>query len=60
MKKFTLELKEENGTMSLTTSNDGFSALEICGLFAWKQNDIIAQIEGRIQPDIVKRNLIQD
>lgn len=44
-KQFTLILTEmNNGGATVSTENDGFSALEILGLLEMKQQDILEQL----------------
>ena len=61
MKRFTIEYTRdddgEGGNMRST--NDGFSALEILGVLAWKIHDIERQMIGEVRPDVVERDLIK-
>ncbi len=59
MKRFNLEITLEDDELSVSSENDGFKPLELLGFFAWKQKDIINQIEGKVKPNIVKRTLIK-
>ncbi len=59
-KKYTLEMLNVEGRFAFHSTNDGFNALELLGLLTWKQQDIISQINGDIEPDIVQRNVIED
>ena len=56
---FTIE-KYTDGASTMTRHNDGFTALELLGICSMITREVIDQQEGRIKPDIVKRNLIKD
>ena len=60
MKKYTLEIIENNEGQAIKCINEGYNALELIGLLAWKQRDIEKQMFGEIQPDIVTRTVIKD
>ena len=56
---FTIE-KYEDGCRAMIRHNDGFTALELLGICSMISREIIDQQEGRIKPDIIKRNFIED
>jgi len=61
MKKYTLTLTQnDEGVLSVKTTNDGFNPLELLGLLSWKHNDIQEQLHGDIVPDTISRTVIED
>jgi len=59
IKKWIIELKEEdNGTITMTRTNDGFSALELLAICRIAENEILEAMKGIIKPDLIKRNVI--
>ena len=58
-KKFTIHYTIKDDKLSIETKNDGFYPFEIIGMMQWKINDIIRQMAGDIQPDIIKRELYE-
>jgi len=61
LKKYTLEFKvDDNNRLSIAGCNEGFNSLELLGVFKWKLDDIIQQIEGKIKPDTVKRTVVKE
>lgn len=61
MKQFIFKVTyDEESGMTMESTNDGFNALEIVGMLSFKIEDIRKQLEGLMQPDIIKRNLIED
>ena len=60
-KTYTFELIEhEDGGTQLIRTNDGFDAIELLGLLELSQLEIVDQIKGKIQPDVIKRNIVKD
>ena len=60
MKKYTIEIIDEDGSLIMNRLNDGFNAHELLGLVTHVQQDLIKQIEGTIEPDVIKRSVIED
>lgn len=60
IKTYILKITKENDHLHFESENDGFGALELYGLIAWKQADITAQIRREITPDTVKRTFVED
>lgn len=59
-KKYTIEwLEHENGDCSMKRINDGFSAFELLGIITMTQQEIIAQIGGKIKPNHISRNVVK-
>lgn len=50
----------EDGSSEPNRTNDGFNSMELLGLLSMTQIDIIDQIEGKVKPTIITRNLIKD
>ena len=60
MKKYTLEVIEDNKFFKFKSTNDGFSSVTILGILEAKKTDILKQMAGTIKPDIIERTLIVD
>ena len=59
MKTFVLTvIYDDDEVLKFNSKNDGFGALELAGIMAWKTNDIYDQLRGSIKPDLVKRELV--
>lgn len=57
---YTIEvLINTDGTFHLFRKNDGFNPLELLGLLEMAQLEIIKQMSGEIQPDVIKREVIE-
>lgn len=60
-KKYVLEVtKKDDGNLQVNSTNDGFNAFELLGFFTLKQDDILKQIKGEINPNIISRTVIKD
>ena len=58
--KYTLEVEQnEEGKLSMKSTNDGFNAFEVMGILAFKVEDVRRQINGEVEPDIIKRTVIE-
>jgi hypothetical protein len=51
---------EGNIFTKLLRQNDGFSATELLSLAEYAKQEIILTIRGRIEPDIVKREVLHN
>ena len=60
MKKFTLTVTEDDNGNTMSSTNEGFTALEILGILEYKQDDVLSQMKGIIKPNKITRNLIVD
>lgn len=61
MKKYSLKAElAEDGRFKIISEGEGFNGLEILGILAYKQTDILRQLSGEIKPDIVKRTFVAD
>lgn len=60
MKRFELTVTIEDGKLNFESKNDGFGSLELLGILSWKHRDIIDQLEGKVKPDAVTRNYIEE
>ena len=60
IKKYVLEVNIKGGILEIATDCEGFAPLELLGLLAWKQQDIIDQMKGNVKPDIVKRGFVEE
>lgn len=59
IKTHTITLEEnEQGQMVMTRKNDGFTAIELIGLFELCQLEIKQMLSGELKPDIIKREVI--
>jgi hypothetical protein len=59
-KYFLIRISEnENGTLKISSRNDGFTPLELIGLLSYKMDDIMAQMKGEIKPDVIERELVK-
>lgn len=54
------EIEYVDGTVKLGRENDGFTSIELLGLFSYIKSDILEQMAGKIHPDIVERQVIVD
>jgi hypothetical protein len=59
-KEFTMKVTCNGEGLNISTEACGFSGLELLGLLAWKQQDLIDQMRGTIKPDIVTRTRIAE
>lgn len=59
IKTHTITIEEnEQGQMVMTRKNDGFTAIELIGLFELCQLEIKQMLSGELKPDIIKREVI--
>ena len=56
----TVDDKAPDGKSHMRRVNDGFSALELMGLAAMLQFEIMEQMNGTITPDAVERVVVKD
>jgi len=40
--------------------NDGFNPMELLGIIDFVKDDIMAQVHGKIKPDVVERTIVKD
>lgn len=58
---WTIVIKQyDDGSSSMTRTNDGFNAVELMGLSELVSHDVREQIAGRIKPDKIKRRVMVD
>lgn len=57
-KRFELvfEVDETNGEVNISGKNEGFSGIELIGLFDCKKQDIIDQVTGRAKFNRIHKN----
>lgn len=61
VKSYFMEISEDvDGVLSISATNDGFNAFEVLGLLTHRQQDVLKQIEGEINPDVISRTVIKD
>lgn len=60
MKKYTIEMTDDGGFVTISAENDGFTALELIGLFEHRKEDIIRQMRGEIRPDVITRKVVKE
>ena len=51
--------KDSSGLLKISKRCDGFTPLELLGLLSWAYADILEQMNGHVQPDIVKREFVE-
>lgn len=49
----------EDLTERMVRTNDGFGALELLGISGFIGVEIKDQIQGKIQPDVIKREVVE-
>ena len=59
-KTYIITFEEINGESVMNRTNDGFTAVELLGVIELTRVEIIDQMRGVIQPDIIKRTVIKD
>lgn len=55
----TMITNNATGRTQIDKVNDGFDALQLLGLLDWSREDVIAQIRGKVTPDVVKRTVLE-
>lgn len=60
IREYNFKVTEIDNKLSIQSINDGFSALELLGIFELKIDDIKDQMSGNIKPDIIKRTVVQE
>lgn len=61
MKKYIIEFtQDENGTVAINRTNDGFNFLEILGFIEISRLEVVEQIKGNAKVDVIKRQAIID
>ncbi len=50
----------ENNKMHIHRKNDGFSAIELLGLCAMIQHEVLDQMRGTIKPHTITREVVKD
>jgi len=59
-KTYKFTVTETDKKLTFESESDGFNALEILGILESKKQDIINQMSGKFQPDIIKRKVLED
>lgn len=58
---YTIEyIVKADGTTQLNRKADRFSPFELLGLLDLTRGEIIAQMQGKIKPDIIKREVVRE
>jgi hypothetical protein len=60
IKKYSIEIIESDKGYSMNRIGEGFTALELMGVLAFIQAEIMEQMKGNIKPDVIKRTIITD
>jgi len=60
LKKYTFTATQEGEGMTIESTNEGFKAIELLGIFSFKTEDIHKQMRGEIKPDIVTRTVVKE
>lgn len=59
-KKYTFEMWVDNkDVLHCESTNDGFNALELAGMLSFKHRDIIDQLQGKVEPETIKREIVK-
>lgn len=59
-KKYSIEIIETDKGYSMNRTAEGFTALELMGVLAFVQSEIIEQMKGNIKPDVITRTIITE
>ena len=60
IRAYTINVEQDSsGLMKVSKRCDGFTPLELLGLLSWAYADILEQMNGHVQPDIVKREFVE-
>lgn len=51
---------DSDGVHTMKRVNDGFNPMELLGIIDFVKDDIMAQVRGKIKPDVVERTIIKD
>ena len=61
VKTYTITVTHfEDGTQSMERVNDGFNPLELLGISDFIGQEIKEQIQGKIKPDTITRQVVVD
>ena len=59
-KKYVFEMwVDDNDRLHCKSRNDGFNALELAGMMSFKHRDIIDQLQGKVEPETVKSEIVE-
>jgi len=53
-------ITDKNGKSSMKRYNDGFSAMELLGLLQFISDEVMKQMYGEIEPDMIERQVVKD
>jgi len=60
VRSYTIKFeKNDDGLLCINKKNDGFNPIELLGLLSWAYADILEQMKGNVEPDIVKREFVE-
>lgn len=59
VKRYTIEVYEEDGQSIISRCNDGFDSIELLGLCEMTQLEVLRQMQGEIKPDIINRTVFE-
>ncbi len=59
-KTYTITVENKDGKYHMHRICDGFSPIELLGILAFAQKEILQQMSGEIKPDIIKRDVVQE
>lgn len=51
---------DSDGVQTMKRVNDGFNPMELLGIIDFVKDDIMAQVRGKIKPDVVERTIVKD
>ena len=60
MKKYVLEITQDETGLHMSSECHGFFGHELVGLLDWKKDDILRQLRGEIRPDVIRRNVVKE
>ena len=53
-------ITNDDGSTQMKRVNDGFSGIELIGIVAITSHELMKQLQGKLKPDIIKREVIKD
>ena len=62
MKKYTIEIIEDNKKISMSRKNDGFNAIELIGFLEMTKGDLINQFKGLAEDkvDVITKQAVKE
>lgn len=62
MKKYTIEIMEDDKKISMSRKNDGFNAIELIGFLEMTKDDLINQFKGLAEDkvDVITKQAVKE